>query len=163
MQAVERIQNRNSSQNFWLHVAFQAVHGGQHRSETDACDLLPLTADNRAANGFRNAGYGSALHSLDHGVRNITDALHSAQMWENSLFVLTADNGGDNPVGAASNYPLVGRKCLSWEGGTRTYAFVAGGLIPPARRGTVNNQLMHVADWCRLRLHHSRCRDSATF
>eukprot|EP01046_Picozoa_sp_COSAG06_P003673 COSAG06_NODE_146_length_22145_cov_11.714733_21_plen_103_part_00 len=34
--------------------------------------------------------------------------------------------GGDNPVGLASNYPLVGRKCLSWEGGTRTFAFVSG-------------------------------------
>jgi hypothetical protein len=56
-------------------------------------------------------------------------------------------NGGDNPVGAASNYPLLGRKCLSWEGGTRTFAFVSGGLIPLAKRGTTNNQLMHVADW----------------
>ena len=25
--------------------------------------------------GYRDAGYGSALHSLDHGVKNITDAL----------------------------------------------------------------------------------------
>jgi hypothetical protein len=150
MQAVERIQNRNTSQNFWLHVAFQAVHGGQHRSETDACDLLSLEPDNKTAkNGFRNAGYGSALYSLDHGVRNITTALRAGPtpMWENTFLVLTSDNGGDNPVGAASNYPLVGRKCLSWEGGTRTFAFVGGGLLPKATRGTVNNQLMHVADW----------------
>lgn len=41
----------------------------------------------------------------------------------------------------------VGRKCLSWEGGTRTFAFVAGGLLPAAVRGTINNQLMHVSDW----------------
>ena len=68
-------------------------------------------------------------------------------MWGNTILWLSADNGGDNPVGLASNYPLVGRKCLSWEGGTRSFAFLAGGLIPEARRGTTNNQLMHVSDW----------------
>ena len=59
-------------------------------------------------------------------------------MWENTFLWLSADNGGDNPVGLASNYPLLGRKCLSWEGGTRTFAFLSGGLIPAAKRGTVN-------------------------
>ena len=42
------------------------------------------------------------------------------------LRVHAGGTGGDNPVGLASNYPLVGRKCLSWEGGTRTFAFVSG-------------------------------------
>lgn len=41
----------------------------------------------------------------------------------------------------------MGRKCLSWEGGTRTFAFVAGGLLPAKVRGSINNQLMHVSDW----------------
>ena len=96
MQAVDRIEHRNSSKNFWLHVAFQAVHGGQHRTETDACDLLPVDSNSSshaglALNGFRSAGYGSALHSLDHGLKNITDALKSTQMWENTLFVLSAE------------------------------------------------------------------------
>ena len=96
MQAVDRIEHRNSSKNFWLHVAFQAVHGGQHRTETDACDLLPVDSNSSshggpALNGFRSAGYGFALHSLDHGLKNITDALKSTQMWENTLFVLSAE------------------------------------------------------------------------
>lgn len=148
MQAVKLIESHDTNKNFWLHVAFQAVHGGAHQTETDACDLLPTAADNKtAADGYRNAGYGSMLHSLDHAVKNITSALTSTGMWDNTILWLSADNGGDNPVGHASNYPLVGRKCLSWEGGTRTFAFLAGGLIPAARRGTTNNQLMHVADW----------------
>ena len=87
------------------------------------------------------------LYFLERALRNITTALRSAQLWENTLLWLSSDNGGDNPVGLASNYPLVGRKCLSWEGGTRTFSFLSGGLIPPAKRGSVNNQLMHVADW----------------
>ena len=147
MEGVDRIKNRDPARPFWLHVAFQAVHGGQHREATDACDVLPTDTNNRPVDGYRNGGYGNALHSLDHGVKNITGALKDSAMWANTILWLSADNGGDNPGGTASNYPLVGRKCLSWEGGTRTFAFLAGGLIPPARRGTVNDQLMHVSDW----------------
>ena len=71
-------------------------------------------------------------------------------MWENTLLLLTSDNGGDcglprnpgNPhapsqPGSASNYPLLGRKCTAFEGGTRVAAFIAGGRVPAARRGTV--------------------------
>lgn len=63
--------------------------------------------------------------------------------------VLSADNGGDCGYmsGYASNFPLLGRKCQSYDGGTRTAAFVAGGLIPPALHGTTNDGLFHVADW----------------
>lgn len=141
MQAVKRIEDRNTSRPFWLHLAYQAVHGGAFRSSPPAQDMLPNTTS------FRDRGYGSALHSLDNGIKNLTAALRSKGMWDNTILMLSADNGGDNPVGKASNYPLVGRKCLSWEGGTRVFAFVSGGLVPPSLRGTTNNQLMHISDW----------------
>ena len=80
-------------------------------------------------------------------VRNITSALKDSGLWDNTLLLIFADNGGDNPGGLASNYPLLGRKCLAWEGGTRVFAAASGGLIPPALRGTSNAQLMHIADW----------------
>ena len=56
-------------------------------------------------------------------------------------------SGGDNPGGSASNYPLLGRKCLAWEGGTRVFAAASGGMIPATLRGTSNAELMHIADW----------------
>ena len=34
-----------------------------------------------------------------------------------------------------------------WEGGVRGAAFVAGGLVPPAMRGSKNADPMHLADW----------------
>jgi arylsulfatase I/J len=80
-------------------------------------------------------------------------------MWENMLFMVTSDNGGDcglpaqtNPKvggapGYASNYPLLGRKCTAWDGGTRTAAFVAGGLVPARLRGSVNDALFYITDW----------------
>jgi len=36
----------------------------------------------------------------------------------------------------------------SWfEGGIRVAAFISGGLIPSPLRGTVNNGMIHIADW----------------
>ena len=49
--------------------------------------------------------------------------------------------------GSASNFPLLGRKCTAFEGGTRVAAFVSGGLIPTARRGTTSTRLMSISDW----------------
>lgn len=68
-------------------------------------------------------------------------------LWDNTLVLIFADNGGDNPGGSASNYPLLGRKCLAWEGGTRVFAAASGGMIPATLRGTSNAELMHIADW----------------
>ena len=34
-----------------------------------------------------------------------------------------------------------------WEGGTRTTAFVSGGVIPPALRGSTSEVPLHVVDW----------------
>ena len=35
-------------------------------------------------------------HRLDHGLKNITEALKQHKMWSNTLLWLSADNGGDN-------------------------------------------------------------------
>eukprot|EP00912_Choanoflagellata_sp_UC4_P001654 UC4_evm1s1050 len=131
--AVDKILMRNKSKPLWIHVAYQAMHGGQHREEPLPEDYIDPQA------GFRNKGYGNALVSLDHGIKN--------GIWENTLLITMSDNGGDNPGGLASNYPLLGRKCLAWEGGTRVFAFVSGGLVPPELRGSTNDGLFHIADW----------------
>ena len=60
---------------------------------------------------------------------------------------LPQDNGGDCRFGQpAINFPLKGRKCSVWDGGTRVAAMVSGGFIPAALRGTTVGVLMHVAD-----------------
>ena len=135
--ATDAIKNRNVSKPFWLHLLHQAVHTGDHRSPPE-WEQWPGQPD-----------YMSALHVLDVGIGNLTAQLHESKMWENTIFMLSADNGGDcgYKSGYASNYPLLGRKCQSYDGGTRTAAFVAGGLIPTALHGSVNDDLFHVTDW----------------
>jgi arylsulfatase A-like enzyme len=153
-EAVRRIENRNISRPFWLHLCFQAVHAGRQP------DPPPWEQIPSSPSIFRSQSYGSMLKVMDDGVRNVTAALKSSGLWENTLLLLSADNGGDCEKSSgdcehsgncqqASNWPLLGRKCTPWEGGTRTAAVVAGGIIPSHLRGTDSTVLIHIADWYR--------------
>lgn len=48
----------------------------------------------------------------------------------------------------ANNWPLKGAKFSNWEGGTRVNALVSGGLVPPARRGAIEEGFTAIDDWC---------------
>jgi len=89
------------------------------------------------------------INYLDDQIYNLTTLLQQKGMWENTLFVLTSDNGGniDLTANAANNYPLRGGKYVSWEGGVRVNAFVSGGLIPTSVRGRPVDEMVHIADW----------------
>lgn len=88
------------------------------------------------------------LSYLDDLMGRVVAALKARGLWENMLFVCTGDNGGpiqtlcpsnktnDLLCDASNNYPLRGGKYGNLEGGVRANGFVAGGLLPPAVRGT---------------------------
>jgi arylsulfatase A-like enzyme len=59
------------------------------------------------------------------------------------------DNGGwvSTPKLGGNNWPLRGGKVTDFEGGVRTNAFVAGGLIPDALRNSSTSKYVHVTDW----------------
>jgi arylsulfatase I/J len=91
---------------------------------------------------------------VDTALGEFVETLKAKSMWENTLMVVLSDNGG--PIypgkaaklyGGANNYPLRGGKASDWEGGVRTAAFVAGGVLPPKVRGTTLEDYIHVADW----------------
>jgi arylsulfatase A-like enzyme len=91
--------------------------------------------------------YANMLHMLDSGVANVTAALTARGLWANTLLLFTADNGGIGGVG--NNHPLRGHKHDPWEGGTRATAFLTGGFLPAALRGTNSgDKLVAIADWC---------------
>ena len=46
----------------------------------------------------------------------------------------------------SNNFPLRGSKVSDFEGGVRAVAFLAGGYLPMAVRGTVHTGLIAVAD-----------------
>ena len=77
-------------------------------------------------------------------VANVTGALKSTALWDNTFLVFSSDNGAP---GSGSNFPLRGYKLSNFEGGTRAAAFVSGGLLPPAVRGKPAVGLAGIYDW----------------
>ena len=82
---------------------------------------------------------------LDHHLNRVVDALDTAGMWEDTVFVFTADNGGP-PYVANSNWPMRGGKWTMWEGGTHLAGFVHAPTRLPAKPKNFTG-LVHQADW----------------
>lgn len=100
--------------------------------------------------------YAAMCSFWDSSVGNITAALKAKNIWDNTLFVFSSDNGGPTywsveksfPHGAgANNWPLKGSKVSAWEGGIRVAAFASGGLIPAKMRGSKMEQKIIISDW----------------
>jgi arylsulfatase B len=89
--------------------------------------------------------YAAKANHVDTMVGDVLAALRAAGLLENSLIILTSDNGG--PLQNANNWPLKGGKWSNWEGGVRLNALVSGGLIPAERRGAVETGFSAIEDW----------------
>jgi arylsulfatase A-like enzyme len=96
--------------------------------------------------------YGDWIHELDSMVGELLDALDEEGLTENTLVILTSDNGGMFnrggqeawEAGHRQNGDLLGWKFGAWEGGHRV-PFIARwpGRIPA---GTVSNELLSNVD-----------------
>ena len=66
----------------------------------------------------KRAIFAAMMSVVDEAVLNVTTALKEEQMWTNTVFVWTTDNG--SPInGGGSNHPLRGGKGHNWEGVSR--------------------------------------------
>eukprot|EP00401_Gymnodinium_catenatum_P075292 CAMPEP_0117504208 /NCGR_PEP_ID=MMETSP0784-20121206/24731_1 /TAXON_ID=39447 /ORGANISM="" /LENGTH=568 /DNA_ID=CAMNT_0005299557 /DNA_START=65 /DNA_END=1771 /DNA_ORIENTATION=- len=83
---------------------------------------------------------------VDSTVANVSAALKTWGMWNQTLFVWTTDNGSPCDV-AGSNAPLRGNKGSGWEGGVRVPAFVNGGMLPNAMRGRTLDGIVAIWDF----------------
>merc|ERR1719401_1323295 len=90
------------------------------------------------------------ISALDEGLGNVTGALEAKGMLNDTLIIVTTDNGGPTTECAgigASNWPFRGSKCSVWEGGTRGTSFLYWRGLPQAAKGSTFNGLAHAADW----------------
>ena len=126
----------------FLYLPYQAVH-------------WPLQAPPRYVAMYANQTGGNHARQMicamakcmDDGIGNVTRALKSKGMWENTVVIFSSDNGGptNNNEGTwSSNFPLRGGKNTLWEGGTRVVGAVRGPGIP---KGAVTYEKMHATDW----------------
>jgi arylsulfatase B/arylsulfatase I/J len=127
----------------FAYVAHEAVHGPLEvpaRYINEECSaLVPASHPTRLI-------YCGMVRAVDESVLNITQTYEKLGILEDTLIVLTTDNGG-TPKDGGNNYPLRGNKATPFEGGVRGLAFVSGAGLAPSVRGTVSNGFMHVVDW----------------
>jgi arylsulfatase B len=144
VQVIQRHAETNHVQPLFMYLSWQAMHGPL---EAPPEYHIPLQDDPRGARSRMNA----MAAILDEGIANVTNALYATGLYENTLIVVSSDNGGwIQSDHGGNNYPLRGGKVSDFEGGVRTAAFMAGGFLEqqaPHLVGTTSPLLMHLVDW----------------
>eukprot|EP00054_Salpingoeca_dolichothecata_P025768 m.181746 g.181746 ORF g.181746 m.181746 type:complete len:518 (+) comp25462_c4_seq5:49-1602(+) len=142
---IKKHANEKPDEPFFMYLAYQSVH-----SPAEVPSFYEDKYKKTIPNKERRL-YAGMVTALDQGIGNVTAALKSTGMWDDTFVVFSADNGGPthafSGIGAC-NYPLRGGKHTLFQGGVQSRAFVSGGISEVASlKGTKNNALMHVTDW----------------
>ena len=128
LEAIKEIDKaRQEGKPFYLNLAHYAVHA-------------PFEADKRFIGRYSNSGKGeqaeafaTLIEGMDKSLGDIMDNLEEMGIAENTLIFFLGDNGGDAPLGGASDYgssaPLRGKKGSEYEGGVRV-PFIAAWAKP---------------------------------
>jgi len=142
---------------FLLH-SFHAIHVPLNPPDEIVAPYIdnPAISDDPA-----RVAYAGMVTWVDYAVGMMVDAYKAKGMWENSLVVVTSDNGG--PIyggidsvtgvfsppkfGGANNSPLRGGKVSQFDGGIRVVSIASGGVIPRAMAGTTWHGYVHISDW----------------
>lgn len=140
-EAVRVVETHDTSKPLFMYLAFQTTHSPY--------EVPPQYLNNSVPYEPRRV-FNAMVSIMDEAIGNLTAALASRNMLDDTLIVFSADNGGvyhGNQRG--NNYPLRGQKTSSWEGGVRATAAVWGGanVMPAELRGTENDAFIHVSDW----------------
>ncbi|XP_064490165.1 arylsulfatase B-like [Ornithodoros turicata] len=144
--AIDVLKNRDKTKPMFLYLAHLAVHTGSGYNILDApYDYVQKFA---YIKDDKRRVFAAMVSALDDAVGELVKALLFSNMLNETLLVLTTDNGGaaggvDQSAGC--NWPLRGTKTTLWEGGVRGTAVLWGPRL--AGRRHVASQLMHITDW----------------
>lgn len=127
--AVKFVQ-QHAKEPFFLYVPYNAVHSPYQPPNRP----LPAVTKEGMYDGDR-AGYAAMLEKVDEGVGLLLAELGKQGVLENTLFVLSSDNGGER---FSDNAPLFNHKQTLWEGGIRVPCLMRWPAKLP--RGQVVNQ-----------------------
>eukprot|EP00051_Salpingoeca_urceolata_P017166 m.232093 g.232093 ORF g.232093 m.232093 type:complete len:413 (-) comp18880_c1_seq4:269-1507(-) len=134
-QAISIIKDHPQDKPLFLYLPYQGVHSPYTE---------PPPWEHVDAPKFWDSTFADMLAAVDNGIKNVTNALHEKGLWDDTLMIVSSDNGGIMP---GNNYPLRGEKATHWEGGSRVMAFVTGGYLPTSLVGQTTDTFVHVSDW----------------
>lgn len=136
------VSHKSSSEPFFIYAAYQSVHEPLQAPEVymkGECSSIPYVVYNRPI-------FCGMMKALDEGIGNITSTLEENGFLDDTIIILTTDNGGQTARGS-SNLPLRGNKLTLFEGGVRGLSFVWSKRL--MKKGYKNSGLMHITDWYR--------------
>lgn len=136
-QAQSVILSHNTSSPLFLYLPFQNVHGPTQAPEEYVDKYQFIKNKTRRE-------YAAMVDIVDEAIGNVTRAMQQAGLWEDTLMIVTTDNGGI-PHAGGYNWPLRGHKGSLWEGGLRGVGFVHGKMLQ--KTGVKCKELLHVTDW----------------
>jgi len=105
---VDIIMTHDLSRPLFLFWAPHAVHGPRQCPEATYSRFIPIIPDPQ------RRMYAALTNHLDTLLGQAVQALETRGMLNNTLIVMSSDNGGDD---SANNWPLRGAKFSNWEGG----------------------------------------------
>ena len=110
-EAVKVIEN-NRNRPFFLYLAHWGIHNPLQATREDY-DALSHIEDHRLR------VYSAMIRAVDRSVARVTQALEENGLTDNTLIILTSDNGGAGYIGLPNvNKPYRGWKLNHFEGGT---------------------------------------------
>eukprot|EP00054_Salpingoeca_dolichothecata_P018758 m.115719 g.115719 ORF g.115719 m.115719 type:complete len:581 (+) comp22999_c0_seq2:358-2100(+) len=144
------VMAHNKSQPLFLYMAFQSVHNPYDVPPMDVNATFPNITN------YDRRIYAGMVSELDKAVASLKQSFEAAGLWDDTLVIFSADNGG---IGPGNNYPLRGQKVHDWEGGMRAVSFVRGTNSNLARvpANTTTFDLMHSTDWLPTLCHVAGC------
>ncbi|XP_070553416.1 arylsulfatase B-like [Ptychodera flava] len=134
--AVELIERHNPDAPMFLYMSFLLPHFPFQVPDRYRDLYSPTPVPNLQT-------YRGMISMIDDAIGNITKALKANDMYEDTVIIYIADNGG--PWGLGVNWPLRGAVGSPFEGGIRANGFVHSPLLE--KKGYVNNGFIHVVDF----------------
>ena len=133
-EACRTIESSDHSKPLFLYVPFNGVHSPYQVPEQYLQPYAHMSGDRQKIAGM--------LAAIDEAVGQITQSLTKAGMIENTLIIVSSDNGAPPP---GNNFPLRDFKATIYEGGIRGVAFANWpGHI---NAGQLISEPMHMVDW----------------
>ncbi|MFM8905723.1 MAG: sulfatase [Verrucomicrobiota bacterium] len=119
----------NHAKPFFIYLPHYAVHT-PIQSKKDVAAKYAAKLEKSPGLAQRNASYAALVESVDDALGTIRKALVKSGLTENTVIVITGDNGGLLPI--TDNAPLRAGKGSAYEGGVRVPFIVAwpGKLAP---------------------------------